>query len=656
MRTAVIKSSAPANSWTRLEQGLALLVFAWLGLRTFHVVQVAWPFTTDDGYITLRYARHLVEGHGIVWNVGESPPVEGYSNFLFLMLGAGALKLGIDPMLLLKGLCCAAIVPTWALMYILARRWVSPLVATLPAVLLSAHPGTIYWAVSGLETNVYQLLVVAATTAFVVGLRAREAPDAEGRWGWSRFRLHLVAAALCCLAALTRPEAPLLVVVLGVTALADTAVRWIVAHRARDQAGKSAARRALLVSIRAVTLAFVIPYAVYFVWRFAHFGRLAPNTVYCKSVFNDKGGDPWYLIREFWDQSKVFIFLALVQDPRKLGARALPLFLLPLGYVAILFHADPIVGQFSRHFLPALALLVVASSVGLSNLAALGGLPFRLLGRALSRGKGEQSRAWFIPFEAAVVLACLVLFARGQSWLEQEVLGSPDLGAHDRSDKKDPWILAPPYDLAWHATCYSRKTKARTDLGRYLDRALSPDQTYVLGDTGLAPYLSHASVIDSFCLNSREMTTPPVSFDRARFTDWMFSRSPDVLVVHTTSPQRLEPVSDEIGFYPALVADPRFRRLYQQPRPAPIFFGEGAGYWVFEKKKACALSLTTGNAACDACMTASCCSENNACAATAPCATCMSAESPSASCGSRADLKGLESCVESHCSSQCAPQ
>jgi hypothetical protein len=41
-------------------------------------------FIVDDAYITMRYSRHLAEGYGPVYNIGEK--VEGYSNFLWMLI------------------------------------------------------------------------------------------------------------------------------------------------------------------------------------------------------------------------------------------------------------------------------------------------------------------------------------------------------------------------------------------------------------------------------------------------------------------------------------------------------------------------------------------------------------------------------------------
>lgn len=54
-------------------------------LRTSFMLDGKIIFTlVDDEMISMRYAKHLAEGHGIVWNIGEAP-VEGYTNFLWML-------------------------------------------------------------------------------------------------------------------------------------------------------------------------------------------------------------------------------------------------------------------------------------------------------------------------------------------------------------------------------------------------------------------------------------------------------------------------------------------------------------------------------------------------------------------------------------------
>lgn len=69
---------------------VGIAVQAWFGQ--------SWPNTSghaigsDDAYITYRYAENLSKGWGVVFNKGER--VEGYSNFLYLLLLTPAMYLG----------------------------------------------------------------------------------------------------------------------------------------------------------------------------------------------------------------------------------------------------------------------------------------------------------------------------------------------------------------------------------------------------------------------------------------------------------------------------------------------------------------------------------------------------------------------------------
>jgi len=47
----------------------------------------------DDAFISYRYAQNLAEGRGLVYNAGER--VEGYSDFLWTVAIAGAVKAGV---------------------------------------------------------------------------------------------------------------------------------------------------------------------------------------------------------------------------------------------------------------------------------------------------------------------------------------------------------------------------------------------------------------------------------------------------------------------------------------------------------------------------------------------------------------------------------
>jgi len=55
----------------------------------------SYPFLTyDDAFISLRYAQRLLDGQGLSWT--EGPPVEGYSNLLWVLACALLAALGVD--------------------------------------------------------------------------------------------------------------------------------------------------------------------------------------------------------------------------------------------------------------------------------------------------------------------------------------------------------------------------------------------------------------------------------------------------------------------------------------------------------------------------------------------------------------------------------
>ena len=66
---------------TRHGRVIHLLSLPWLALLAW-LTSVAW-FLTDDAFISFRYVRNLLEGHGLVFNPGEY--VEGYTNFLWIL-------------------------------------------------------------------------------------------------------------------------------------------------------------------------------------------------------------------------------------------------------------------------------------------------------------------------------------------------------------------------------------------------------------------------------------------------------------------------------------------------------------------------------------------------------------------------------------------
>ena len=174
--------------------GLILPYLPWLALLVW-LASVAW-FLCDDAFISFRYVRNLLEGHGLIFNPGEY--VEGYSNFLWVLeLAAIWWALGVAPEAAAPWLSVAFTAGTVA-----AMLW---WIARLP---LLRHRGLVAWIAlglvcasatfavwtsgGGLETRQFTFIVVLAVMCLSL--------YRDSRRGLLAASLSLAAAAL------TRPE------------------------------------------------------------------------------------------------------------------------------------------------------------------------------------------------------------------------------------------------------------------------------------------------------------------------------------------------------------------------------------------------------------------------------------------------------------------
>ena len=183
------------NLLVTLRRGhIHLLSLPWLALLAW-LTSVAW-FLTDDAFISFRYVRNLLEGHGLVFNPGEY--VEGYTNFLWILELAALWGLfGLRPEQAAPWLSVAYTVGTLtALWWWLARspaRHDRGFLAWLALGLLCSSATFAVWtAGGGLETRQFTCFIVVAVVCLGV--------HRNNRWGLLAASVSLAAAAL------TRPE------------------------------------------------------------------------------------------------------------------------------------------------------------------------------------------------------------------------------------------------------------------------------------------------------------------------------------------------------------------------------------------------------------------------------------------------------------------
>jgi hypothetical protein len=212
-------------------------------------------YPEEDAAMLLRYARHLAEGRGIVWNVGEAP-VDGATDLVFLFLVAAVTRLGASVEAAAKGVGFSAHALTVALVFLAVRRLhgaARPL-ALLCAAWIAFGPGVRYVAAS-YGTTVFTLAVALAWWA-ATRLAQAGAGDVRRRGAWF--------AAVGLLLGLARPEGAFLAVFLLAGVLLT-----------RHGAGTAAI-------LRTFVLVFCVLGVAYFVWRWWYFGHPLPNPFYTR--------------------------------------------------------------------------------------------------------------------------------------------------------------------------------------------------------------------------------------------------------------------------------------------------------------------------------------------------------------------------------------
>src|SRR5262252_3921733 len=86
----------------------AQLVLAGCALASIALVahSLVWNFVTDDAFVSFVYARNLARHGQLVFNLGER--VEGYTNFLWTVILALLMKVGLAPEIMSRVLGTAA--------------------------------------------------------------------------------------------------------------------------------------------------------------------------------------------------------------------------------------------------------------------------------------------------------------------------------------------------------------------------------------------------------------------------------------------------------------------------------------------------------------------------------------------------------------------
>jgi len=217
-----------------------LVVLGWLS-------SVAW-FLCDDAFISFRYVRNLLSGHGLVFNPGEY--VEGYTNFLWILELAAIWGIfGVRPEHGAPWLSVAYTVGTVAVTLLWVARLPSlesrALIGWMALGLLCSSATFAVWtSAGGLETRQFTFFVVLAVVCLTL--------HRNGRGGLVSASLSLAAAEL------TRPEGLM---------LAAVCFSWFAAQLALKE-GRVSAR--MVRQILWLAVPFTVIVLAHYLGRFAY--------------------------------------------------------------------------------------------------------------------------------------------------------------------------------------------------------------------------------------------------------------------------------------------------------------------------------------------------------------------------------------------------
>ncbi|MFT7485367.1 MAG: hypothetical protein ACI9F9_001217 [Candidatus Paceibacteria bacterium] len=422
---------------------LALLVFA---IGVWHS-----QFLIDDAFISFRYAKNWAGGHGLVYNIGNPQPVEGYSNFAWVALLAAGHRIGLP----LEGLSQVLGWLSGAMTLILTeqvlrcRLGLDKLRTGIVLIALAALPVFHVWCSGGLETAFFGLLMLATW------IRLTSPKDSMGH--------DIVTGAFGGVLLLTRPEG--VVWVLGLLLAA-----WI-------GQGKLAPRRWVPYLAVALAIGFL-----QLLWRHSFYGSWLPNTVHAKSSLSGSSVQRGARTLATWGLLFLWPLLALgaplatrATKPRRLALSACVVLLGGLAY-NLLVGGDWM--PFFRFMAPLSAFFAIALGVLLTKLGSKSLLVCSALGILI----------------AGLPVVDVMLIPQGLRetlYFRQFRIG---------------------YQTEWARLQTGRRnTLMYSALGRALDQAMQPTDSWTGGAIGAVGYYSGIQILGRNGLVNREVAKRQVN-------------------------------------------------------------------------------------------------------------------------------------------------
>lgn len=309
-----------------------------IGIFAVHTLSL--NFTQDDAYISYRYVKNFVNGQGLVFNQGER--VEGYTNFLWIILLSIFAKFGLDVIVVSKILgissgCVALfliykisvlVLQTKSESKVLSKAWFLPL---FPSLLLAANSAFAYWSISGLESAFFVMAVLLSVYFY-----------------FTNERLMILSSAL---STLIRPEGVLLFAIL-------------ILH-------KFFFKKDGIKNCLSYILGFTLLLLPFLIFKIFYYGNLLPNPFYAKTGFSLEYlktgiGYFWLFLKHYGLWGVLYLIPIILYKDLEVKGKLLVLMVYIYTLYIIIIGGDVLKAH--RFFLPILPFLYLLFSFVLMRL------------------------------------------------------------------------------------------------------------------------------------------------------------------------------------------------------------------------------------------------------------------------------------------------
>jgi len=451
-----------------------ILILLALIIITLHQ-GIFFNWISDDAFISYRYAENFSSGHGLVFNPGEK--IEGYSNFLWVMIASFLNILGLSPLLSSKFISYFISLLIIFLVFKTSQAFrLNKLTSSLCALALSFSSSIAYYSMSGLETVLYTFLLILGV---FLNEKYENKPAQK-----DLFILYVVLLAV----AITRPEGILYLLI---------------------SSGYHFSKRIITkkgITLKKILMVQFFSFSVYgflIILRYWYYSDLLPNTFYAKpkGTFVEMEYNAFYtnFTNALLSGSFLLIPIFFLLISKKHSKKYLFSILFCIGQIIFMSYAGDWMA-FGRFFLPILPIVFI--------------LFFSLLSSTMTDLKKYNTKL----LQKFIYITLIILLAGSNAYQTERAITNKDVY---------PYLVM--------------NSSFLIHLGKWLKQNFPQETVIALRRQGAVPYYSRMKSIDILGLTEKEMARiiykeKDIILENKINAEYIVNRKPDVIILFSFKP------------------------------------------------------------------------------------------------------------------------